>query len=1164
MIASILLLVSMSPTAHADDATNHGSRVSRDWKPSTQVVSNHVPWMKPSVHGSVRVLVVQPWQNMREVVELSERLEMTFEVIPVTSVGRNSILTKGMFDYEREDFERKLPNADVLIMCGIPPQWLTDELWQKMLTRVEAGMGLVWTVAVPEHERLTDLLTNATRTPSYLLHGAPYALLTRVDPYSAFRCTTRGSGRITAWVAPNMFRFGWATMTPVTSLAADEIYYGIVTRLVTWASGKDPVADVLLSQQSVELAAAKPSQVKLSINASQPISNATLIWTVRDASTLWGSYKPDGPIHTIHYPRQVGRGSLEVVKEYTQQLDINTGKNEVQLELPALPHGPYTLDARLLDSNQRAVDWDATALHIKSDTSIRWITLPTDGVSPTTLSYADIDFDTKGDQAKNMQLTWEALDSFGRLVARGQAPWNGQPKQRINFTLHHALAKGVVLHVSLIQEGKLISIRQATSLVTLQRDKPFRYGVYEPLFARMQDLEVDMLVTSYGNAAEEGELAAHDLESYFWLNGPLLYNNSKNPQIRTPCFNDPNFRSVYKEYLASITPMLKRQLAVGGLVTDEWDYPWNHNQHFTTRRDGTPGPLPDLCQCEFCLPIFKTWLKDAFNNNLSELNQTWGSSFESWDSVTMPKLADIGKTMNKTATAGRLRFGDFTTADFLKYVNIEARKNVPSIRLGLSGTRPTDGINGQDYWQISRQETGSIIQYGGPMTAQSLDFRKNRQSFFVTKWEGYSIWNSSNAGAVMWRAFIQGQDALIQYSAYPVYGTHQVDWTVGAGTKAMGLAFKEIDAGLSILMSNAARRKSPIAIHYSPESYALAATGEVPHINGTVMSKRMEELLQLLIDCGFDPIFLPASRIEQGALESEGCKLLILPDSLCLSDLEVEQIAQFQKAGGKVMATSPAGLYNTNGKKRDRSPEYQKVSDFNYLHTKQDGLGGEIDVTVGKTKGQLATRDSIARQLAQDGITPQVVIDGQQQLVSQIVTRAQGDATYYMIWPGPFAHDDVNDRFKAQVKITIPGTGEKRGEMYDLRTRKYIGNLVQTDSRALELLEGEPHIYAILPYKVTGLDLVALTPRVSAGSIVKMKATLQADTAGQAVDHAFEINITAPDGMVKKCYSKPQLAKGGISEWIIPLAFNDPVGRWVVHAQDVVSGMTQTAYFDVE
>lgn len=1141
-VAMFVVALTCVSAVRADDATDHGSKVSRHWKPSTAVVSPHVPWMNPSADGPLRVLVVQPWQNLREVVELSQRLEITFDVIPVTSVSRNCDETSGMFAYEQEDLAAKLPQAEVLILCGIPPQWFTDVLWQAVLNRIEQGMGLVWTVAVEQHARLDELLASPRMTPDYLRRGAPFSLLQRVDANSVFRCATRGKGRIAAWVAPNMFRTGWTTMTPVTPRAGEEAFYAIVARLARWAGGREPKTQVQLPRP-IKVSPGEKVRITATIGTDTAVTGATLIWTVRDAAPLWGFYRATGPASTLQWPRQIGRGSLPVEHTMTQALDLLDGTQQVEWVLPPLPHGAFVADVRLLDQHHRALDWDASTIWVEGGPRIRWLALPEGGIAPDAVVEATVHVDQRDDAPQDMQLVWEATDIDGRALAKGRAPWNHAATQTIAFTLHHALARGVDVQASLVHDGVVISRRTESALVAIKRDTPFRYGVYEPLLARMSDLDVDMLVTGYKGRDEENDLAAFNLDAYHWLNGPSLHNAKSATPVRNPCFNDPDFRAFYGKYLASIEPMMNRQAPIGGLITDEWAFGWDHNA-------GRPGALHDLCQCDACARLFREFLRKRFGDDLETLNAAWGAAFAGWDDIDMPRLADVPGRFTPAATMSRLRFADHSVAAFFAFANEQAGLHAPSTRLGLSGTRPTDGINGYDYWLLAQSGARSFVHYGGPTVAQTLDLRAD--DVFVGKWEGYSIWDSSGADAVMWRVFIEGQDALIQYAAFPSYGTHHIDWTLGKGTAAMGRAYREINSGLSRLVRHAPRVRSPVAIHYSPDSFAAAAAGLMPGLDGTKMAKRVDHLHRLLIDAGFDPLFVAAQQIESGALVEHGMRVLVLTDSIAMSDDELAAIEQFQAGGGAVLATSQAALFSQNGRSRASVPTFQPFFMADYGHAEQGGFGGELDNLSGKLEP--SARRHVTVQLAKYHVAPSVTITGMDALACRIVTHRDGGAMYYLIWPGPFLNDDREKRPREKVAIAF----SKVGHLYDLRARQYMGE-VDRVQRTIE--EGEPLLFAMLPHIVQGIRIDAASPSRHVGDEVQM--SLRVLASDSASDHFIEINVTGPDGKARPAYHRICHVTQGEGHIRIPTALNDETGRWRVDGRDVISGATSSLHFDL-
>ncbi|MDP7400006.1 MAG: hypothetical protein QF541_24290, partial [Lentisphaeria bacterium] len=167
------------------------------------------------------------------------------------------------------------------------------------------------------------------------------------------------------------------------------------------------------------------------------------------------------------------------------------------------------------------------------------------------------------------------------------------------------------------------------------------------------------------------------------------------------------------------------------------------------------------------------------------------------------------------------------------------------------------------------------------------------------------------------------------------------------------------------------------------------------------------------------------------------------------------------------------------------------------------------------------------------------------------VTRfSDGDTRYYGVLPA----FDVDDKTARPVTLPFPGGGH----VYDVRARKYMGVSGPTEGT---LHPGQPQMYAVLPYKVTGLSIGA--PReTTRNEKVEIRVTVAAAT-GDVGPHAVRLEVSLPDGRKPEYLAQTlYLPKGNAVYTFVP-ALNSPVGRWSVSAVEAVSGKQATARFDV-
>jgi len=121
--------------------------------------------------------------------------------------------------------------------------------------------------------------------------------------------------------------------------------------------------------------------------------------------------------------------------------------------------------------------------------------------------------------------------------------------------------------------------------------------------------------------------------------------------------------------------------------------------------------------------------------------------------------------------------------------------------------------------------------------------------------------------------------------------------------------------------------------------------------------------------------------------------------------------------------------------------------------------------------------------------------------------------------------------------------------IYDMRARRYLGH---TDAAVVTLAPGEAACFAVLPYRVTGIRLVATGNQA--------RCTVLTD--GRTGDHVLHVSVTDPAGNPAPAYTKNVLAPDGVAELMVPLVANDPAGQWTLTVRDVLSGTMASTTFD--
>ncbi len=137
--------------------------------------------------------------------------------------------------------------------------------------------------------------------------------------------------------------------------------------------------------------------------------------------------------------------------------------------------------------------------------------------------------------------------------------------------------------------------------------------------------------------------------------------------------------------------------------------------------------------------------------------------------------------------------------------------------------------------------------------------------------------------------------------------------------------FKELHQGIGKLILNSRRLHDGIAIHFSQPSMQvhwlldnvanarkwLTHSGEDRYSHFTGVRNGWTKLIE---DLGLQYEFLGRGPLEAGELNQGEYRILILPQSLAASALEVEQIREFVNAGGVLLADYRVATMNEHGR----------------------------------------------------------------------------------------------------------------------------------------------------------------------------------------------------------------------------------------------------------
>jgi hypothetical protein len=214
-------------------------------------------------------------------------------------------------------------------------------------------------------------------------------------------------------------------------------------------------------------------------------------------------------------------------------------------------------------------------------------------------------------------------------------------------------------------------------------------------------------------------------------------------------------------------------------------------------------------------------------------------------------------------------------------------------------------------------------------------------------------------------------------------------------------------------------------------------------------------------------------------------------------------------------------------------------------------------------RAMLLLQNTVLGMLESAGVSPRVSVRDRDPQAGTV-----GDRTP---WVWPFLKDAGTNAFVTVIRdyfaMGVPFEDravrvefDRQAWVYDVLDGVEIGF---TDGVDMTLLDNTVRVYALMPYRVAGLEIKPAARAVRAGGDLDLNAGVTV-SGGEPAMHWFQVTIRRPDGVAVEAYSSTVAAAGGKTAIRIPLAMNDPAGQWQATVTDIATGTSRTVSFDVQ
>ena len=1240
-------------TGPADVKTQPGHEL------STQVETPHFKWAKPYYRGPVKALVLCDDRYSREVIELWQRLEMQFEYVKFYTTlnrewlyhGDRSILT--LEAAQRRLTEKLKQDYDVIILSGL--KWdhhFTEAIRQTLAQKVTAGAGLLYIEpdGLSEEDELSGvcgLPDGASRSlgwwghweqtaEHYLTSGLPWETLpqTRRMPFTApprgevlaqivgrdeqplVVAGALGEGRVVTLTYDTLTHVpsyrGYSALTPAISYRGNynrpeemkqvtwqywEHWWALLTRCAVWAAAKDSglrIEGLALEESGENLTGRIVGQIpaglkvdvifrdRFSAQFAHSESNIAqdgrltvampghvrsgkcfadiVLRDPNGASVAWASYAFDGPEAPGFKAVAVENRTITDTKalwtedQPWKQVFSSNVPFRLTCEVDTvLPHTePVTVSARLVDCHGRLLFKDAQQVTQGSATL-------TFEATPPVLYNIGYRWDVElrsGDSVRDTahaELIALPPREWDRFTLTS---WGGQHLWRCQYLFDYLRPRTEALGLDIAFNGE-------NELGTGKVWWDYWQNIGHSFLGILSNLGrgvPDFMDRDY--AKKSGEYAK--TKDKQWL-------------VRTPSLRDP-------EYLAqTVEGITNNKMPSVAQYGGAYDYCMGDEMsltHYTRYFDFDFG--------EHSLAAFRVWLKERYAS-VEELNQAWETAFGSWDAV-MPMTLDEVKDRPNAAPWAQFRdFMNDTLADYYRLVQDTIRQVDPEAKCGLSGTQEPKPGNGMDWWQNSQ----AFSYYHSYNTGWSDEMRRSFQPYTGVMCTPYRCGYWQAGQALEYQNFWCLLHDTKGISAWTTPLFFYGDFTYSEAGQDTQANILELKAGLWDTIRDAKRQHDGIAIHYSH-----------PSINAALLMDKDQEIVKvrdawvkLIEDMGLQYNFVSYAQIEEGILQSEdeGYKLLILPESIALSDAEVANIRRFVAEGGSIVGDLCIGLMDDKCRRQATG----RLDDVFGIRRGGDGpvlppgvqvlnVKDTINLPVGETMVQAT--EATPRAKAVDADIPAVMVNRYQQGVAaylninmaefeterrfatvtervlrETLAKVFADCSIRPPYPvayqsGRMSHVEVvrygagpveylgllRDRSDAEAEVATVALS-KAFHVYDVRAGSYLG---RHDTITAPMLPGDCRVYCLASERLGAVSVQTPGPRAD-GSV---PYTLSLDAALPGERQGVRVTVLGPDGAPVADYARNYMISDRPVEGSLQLALSDRQGRWTIRAQPLCSG----------
>lgn len=1217
------------------------------YEPSMGVQTSHFDWYQPCARGKVSVLYFGHSRASRRIVELAQRLDMEYAAPCVSGVFAYGPVSSAVGAPDIQEYTRRLggylkgaAKHDVILIEGLGRPggtWASQkkasaQCWKKIpasvkkqiARRVEEGAGLIMLEEpLPECGEIFEIYWNLKKGEDDLelgLEETPRPNLlsdrewNRIVQKEQVVWGRHGEGRVLFRTAPWVLlpRAHWSGQ-------GGESHYRALAELVLWAAGREsPINVRSFKLDSRELSQEGWSEAKLSLAYDSPeaLDGAVAELSCFAERPLPEFFKlgPDGKPNPRYRPATVNnpKPAWELHSVAKTPVRINKGRHTLSLAAPHLRSGITQLRLRLLREG-KVVKTAVLDLEVAPAVAITEMKLGKDILRPGEDAKGRVRIANVGKRRHEGECRIRAFDVHERELFRQDTEFSLEAGGSAEIAL--AFNTGVpvsVLHTiraDLYEGGKLTGSKAAEYTVPSVANRyddwiAFTWGNWPNLY-RARSLGFDSYYCAFSRRDKDPTHTRrihHNLLQtglrlfpcaiganlgFDWQQGERL--------VRKVSFSDPAYLDKELKGLSQLASVGARYGAYAYNLADEPSLgAWETRSQFDWS--------------ESSLANFRKWLKREYGT-VEKLNESWGTGHKSFDEAEPAVESEVKDKANLAPWQDFRAHMNHEVANAYRTFRKALTSADPGVHVGMCGVNDGHPYSGIDWWELAGICDG-VNTYTSCAMLRSLTPGGKFNRYQGYRWGYHTMWDNA------WRGHFEG------HQGYAYWRDTLFIRPDGTWHEPNVRPIREILAtfknGIGKLWMETARQDRDIMFHYSQSSIHTNWMMKYwqKEVSDGLKFYREERwsMEQAVYDASLDLRYIAYGQIERGELRKRKPKLLVLPTSIAVSRREVDEIKQFVRDGGVLLADTCCALRDEHGKPYETPPldevfgikrEPGYADTLALMRGRLPGLYGEVALYVEKglapSTGKPQTRFFTETQ--PDGI-PLVIVNeygkgkgvylrfagqyekGRQlkpqlrELYRQVLEEIAGLKGRYRVVgdagrvPGMTLLHTYGDAeyfgFYADLACRLPADVDRNDatEQHIASGTQQVAMLLPEARHTYDVLDGRylgcvdcfqfsavpgrGRLYSALPYRVSGIESEAPTA-AKPSQIIPLRARLVKEGTGAAV-HVYHLEVRGPDGKELEWYRKNYRAENGTLDAKLQFPLNAKKGTYTLKLREVATG----------